>query len=208
MYKILEILAEGAEIEYNKVVREIDYTNSNKVVVRTADGQGHEASKVIVCVPLSILQAGDITFSPTLPQNKIRSIQSLGVAQMDKLILEFEEVFWDKEVDWFNHVSEVPGDWAQTLNIYKYFKRPILMMFNGEPNTYNFENLSDEEVLESGMKVIRNMYPGAPSPLSYVRTNWNKDPFAKGTFSYVAAGSTPQDCIEVTKPIGSCNSES
>jgi hypothetical protein len=39
-------------------------------------------------------------------------MHAIGVAQMDKLILEFERVFWDEEVDWFNHVSEIPGDWA------------------------------------------------------------------------------------------------
>lgn len=120
---------------------------------------------------------------------------------MDKLILEFDHVFWDENVDWFNFIAERAGDWAQTLNIYKYFKRPILMMFNAEPNTYYFEDMSDKEVYECGMKVIRTMFPEAPEAVSYIRSNWNKDPFSKGTFTYIAAGSTPQDCLNIVKSI-------
>ena len=127
----------------------------------------------------------------------------MGVAQMDKLILEFENVFWDEEVDWFNYIAERCGDWCQTLNIYKYFKRPILMMFNAEPNTHNFEDMADEEVLESGMKAIKDMFPNATKPINYIRTNWNKDPFAKGTFTYIAANSRPSDCEVLTKNIDS-----
>lgn len=30
---------------------------------------------------------------------------------MDKLVLEFENVFWDKETDWINYISDVPTLW-------------------------------------------------------------------------------------------------
>ena len=43
---------------------------------------------------------------------------------LDKLILEFDQVFWDKDYDWFNFVAENPGEWAQTLNYYKYSGLP------------------------------------------------------------------------------------
>eukprot|EP00347_Sterkiella_histriomuscorum_P023559 403334176 len=200
MAKILSILAEGQNIKLNQQIAEIDYQGA-QIKVTTKEDTVYTTKQVIVCVPLPILKAEDIKFVPSLPEIKQKSIKALGVSQMDKLILEFEEVFWDTDVDWFNHISEIPGDWAQTLNIYKYMKRPILMMFNGEPNTHNFENMSDEEVYECGMKVIRNMFPNATEPISYVRTNWNKEQFSKGTFTYIAAGSSPDDCWEIAKPV-------
>ena len=38
---------------------------------------------------------------------------------MDKLVLEFDEVFWDEDTDWFNFVGE-NYEWTQTLNLYKF----------------------------------------------------------------------------------------
>jgi monoamine oxidase len=31
---------------------------------------------------------------------------------LDKLILRFDEVFWNKECDWFNFISENPYEWT------------------------------------------------------------------------------------------------
>ena len=70
-------------------------------------------------------------------------------------------------------------------------------MFNAEPNTNKFEDMSDQEVLESGMSVIRLMFPEAPEPINYIRTNWGKDHFARGSFTYIAAGSSPDDCKNI-----------
>ncbi|CDW84613.1 amine oxidase [Stylonychia lemnae] len=202
MLSILNIVAEGLDIMFNQQVTEINYER-DQVVVKTKEGIEYFAQKVIVCVPLSILKAKDIQFKPVLPEEKQNSIQSMGVAQMDKLILEFDKVFWDEETDWFNYIAERNGDWCQTLNIYKYFQRPILMMFNAEPNTHNFEDMTDEEVLASGMKVIRDMFPNATEPINYLRTNWNKEEFSKGTFSYIAANSKPEYCEVITRNIDS-----
>ena len=95
---------------------------------------------------------------------------------MDKLIIEFEKSFWDMSVDWFNFIAEKPGDWAQTLNIGKYLQKPILMMFNADPNTDSFMNLTDKEVLASGLTTLKHHFPYATDsdlqPVHFVRTNW------------------------------------
>ncbi len=61
---------------------------------------------------MAILKAKDIKFIPELPDDKVKSMNALGIAKMDKLILEFEQAFWDDETDWFNYISDTPGDWA------------------------------------------------------------------------------------------------
>ncbi|MCF6208290.1 MAG: TonB family protein [Ghiorsea sp.] len=55
-------------ISYNSVVASINYSG-DKITVTTQNGQ-KVADKVIVSVPLKILQDGDVTFEPSLPQNK------------------------------------------------------------------------------------------------------------------------------------------
>ncbi len=65
-------------VQVNKVVKSIDYSGSKVIIsgntILPAGGVepfSIEASKVIVTVPVSILKAGDITFNPALPSNKI-----------------------------------------------------------------------------------------------------------------------------------------
>lgn len=109
--KILEQLTYGLDIVYNQVITQIDHSKDT-VVVTTKDGIIYEANKVIVTVPLAVLKAEDIKFFPSLSDEKMKSINALGISKMDKLIIEFEHAFWDHDIDWFNYVAETPGDWA------------------------------------------------------------------------------------------------
>lgn len=94
-------------------------------------------------MPLGVLKAGYITFQPKLPQDKKEAIESLGSGVLDKLIIRFSKVFWNPESDWFNFISETPYEWTQTLNLYKFTKEPILIMFNCERSAHKFSRLSD-----------------------------------------------------------------
>jgi monoamine oxidase len=192
-------------------VKTIDYSKDGLIEITVSNTSNHnldgsqskiyKAHKVIVTVPLAVL--GDIKFNPSLSDEKQKSLQALGIAKMDKLIIEFEEVFWDTETDWFNFIAETPGDWAQTLNLYKYFKKPMLMMFNADPNTERFESMTDSEVLEDGLNALKKMFNDADKikAINFMRTNWLKDPFAKSSFTYIKAGSTPDDCEVLARNI-------
>jgi monoamine oxidase len=81
---------------------------------------------------LGVLQAGDIAFTPDLAQTKKDAINRLGMGVMDKLWLEFPSAFWTNDLtqDWIGYFSDSPGEWVETLNIYKYLKKPVLLMFN------------------------------------------------------------------------------
>ena len=193
--QIIDILSKDIEIIYEKVVNEIEYSNG-KVNVSTKDGTTYTADKVIVTVPLGVLQSGSINFNPPLSQSKTQAIQRLGYGTMDKLWLEFEEAFWtnDKNMDWINYVSDNPGVFVQTLNVDKYFKKPLIVMFNVGDAAMQYSELTDQEVLENAMSIIRKWYPNAPDYLRYARTNWSKDEFAQGSYSYIKVGGSTSDC--------------
>ena len=44
------------------------------------------------------------------------------------------------------------------------------------------------------MAAIKKWYPSAPDYISYKRSNWGTDPYAKGSYPFVKAGATPNDC--------------
>jgi monoamine oxidase len=68
-------------------VTAIDYSSLTYVLVTTADGSVFNVSKVILTVPLGVLQANSITFNPPLAKTKTAAINRLGMGVMDKLWL-------------------------------------------------------------------------------------------------------------------------
>lgn len=109
----MNALAQGLDIELNTPVSKIDYTG-DLVVVTATNGKTYEADKVIVTVPLTILQTDKIQFNPPLAAEKTSAIKRLGVGHMDKLWLEFPAAFWenDLENDWIFFISDKPGEWV------------------------------------------------------------------------------------------------
>jgi monoamine oxidase len=103
------------------------------------------------------LQKKSIQFNPPLSDEKTAAISRLGSGVMTKLWLQFPEAFWEEDLenDWINFISDRPGEWVQTLNVYKYLKVPVLLLFNIGSAAKQFEAMSDSQVVESAMKAIR-----------------------------------------------------
>lgn len=80
-------------IVYNQPVAAIDY-KQEKVVVTTKDGTTYEADKVLVTVPLSILQQNLITFDPPMPADKVADIQKIKTLPGVKVFMEFKDKFY------------------------------------------------------------------------------------------------------------------
>ena len=125
-------------------MKSIDYSDK-EVTVTTQDDSEYTASKVIVTVSLGVLKAKSIKFIPELASSKTDAIGRLGMGVMDKLWLEFPTAFWsnDLNTDWIGYISDTPGQWVETLNVYKYTKKPVLLMFNIGQAAKNFSSLTD-----------------------------------------------------------------
>ena len=90
------------------------------------------------------------------------------------------------------------------MNLYKFTKEPILVMFNCEPSAHRHAKDTDAELLASAMSVLRKMFPEVDleSTLSnYYRTNWTEDPFARMSYTYLKSNGTPDDCETLQIPI-------
>ena len=52
------------------------------------------ANAVLSTVPIGVLKAGDITFTPALPQSKLDALDLIGVGNGGKLFMQFSSRFW------------------------------------------------------------------------------------------------------------------
>ncbi len=189
--QIPERLAQGIDIRFNQVVSEIQY-DETAVKITTAQGT-FSADKVIVTLSLGVLKHGDVRFTPALPARKQQAIERLGMGVYDKLFLRFPKVFWD-DTNIISWQSDQNGAWANWFNLARVTHVPILCSLYGAGVARRIEGMSDVEAVHEAMKVLRTIYgPDIPEPAAYRRTCWASDPYARGSYSYPAVGSSTKD---------------
>lgn len=187
---ITEFLARGVRIERSQVVREIHWGASGVRVMTQATE--FVVDNVIITLPLGVLQSQGVRFTPELPEDKRRAIASLGMGVLNKCYLRFREAFWPEDVDWLQYVSPRMGAWTEWVSFQRVAQVPILLGFNAAEHGRQIEELSDREIVDSGMATLRAIFgPRIPPPIDDQVTRWSADPFARGSYSYNALGSTP-----------------
>ena len=130
------------------------------VQLTATDGETATFDGVIVTVPLGVLKAGAVQFTPALPAAKQAAIERLGMGTLDKLYLKFEQVFWDDKT-WITTIDTgLPhGQFNGWLNLHKYIGEPIIMAFNGGSAALALASLSDEELVARGIQALSRAYP-------------------------------------------------
>ncbi|MBA3533286.1 MAG: FAD-dependent oxidoreductase [Ardenticatenales bacterium] len=198
--QIIKVLAQGLDIRLEHVVQKVEYHDEG---VRVATSQGvFEAECVLVTLPLGVLKEGSVEFAPPLPKPKEKAIRKLGVGTLNKAYLRFPNVFWDKESEWLGYMSPRKGECTAFLNLYYYTQEPILLCFNVGGYGKEIEKLPDQQLVAEAMKSLRAMYGSdVPTPEKALLTRWNADPFARGSYSYMATHATDEDPRALAAPV-------
>jgi predicted NAD/FAD-dependent oxidoreductase len=199
--QIADALARGMDIRLNQRVSRIEYNNRG-VRIET-DQNTLTAERVIITLPLGVLKRGTITFSPVLPEAKIKAISRLGMGVLNKVFLRFPRVFWPKDRDTFGVVSERKSEWAEWIDYYKYTGQPVLLGLNSGKHARDLEGLTDDAVVAAAMQVLRGIFGRSiPDPDAVVVTRWGSDPFSLGAYSSIPAGASGKDYDTLAEPVG------
>ncbi|MEN9224583.1 MAG: NAD(P)/FAD-dependent oxidoreductase [Thermostichus sp. HHBFW_bins_43] len=191
-YRVLvEHLATGLPIELGQVVEAIDWSGSEVVVSTTR--ASYRADKLVVTLPLGVLKAGQVKFTPNLPPAKQQAIQALGMGVLNKCYLRFPEVFWPETVDWIEQIPANPGEWTGWVSLVPSLGLPILLGFNAADQGRAIEAWTDPDIVAGAMATLTRLFgEDVLDPVGYQITRWHRDPFARGSYSFNAFGSTPQ----------------
>ncbi|KAL5231504.1 hypothetical protein ABZP36_030280 [Zizania latifolia] len=215
---VLDSLAKGLNIQLNHVVTEVLYGseeisasgNSRQFVkVSTSNGNEFVGDAVLISVPLGCLKAQTIKFSPALPDWKLSSIDRLGFGILNKIVLEFPEVFWDDNVDYFGATAEetdLRGQCFMFWNLKKTVGAPVLIALLVGKAAIDGQNICSADHVSNAMVVLRKLFRDAsiPDPVASVVTNWGLDPFSRGAYSYVAVGASGRDYDILGRPVANC----
>jgi monoamine oxidase len=188
---VVQYFARGAEIRLGQVVQKIE-NHPQGVRVTTTAGAVFEARRLCCTVPLGVLKRNLIRFEPRLPNAKVRAIEHLGMGVLDKIVLQFPERFWDPTT-WLRNDGPEAGLWPEWVDLTGMIGRPTLMGFIAATQAQQLERLPDQAILTSALNQLKRCYPKRviPAPTDVLMTRWGQDPFACGSYSFPAVGSTP-----------------
>lgn len=190
--RIVNHFARGVEIRLGHVVQTIE-NQPQHVRVSTKAGETFDARRLCCTVPLGVLKRNQISFNPPLPKAKAQAVAQLGMGVLDKIVLIFPERFWDA-ITWLRNDGPEPGLWPEWVDLTNVIGRPALMGFIAATQAQQLERLPDQAILKSALIQLKRCYPTRtiPVPNEVLITRWGEDPFACGSYSFAAVGSTPE----------------
>jgi len=177
--------------------------------VLTSGGSQFVGDTVLVTVPLGCLKANSIKFSPALPDWKQTSIRRLGFGILNKVVLEFSEVFWDDNVDYFGATVEETchrGQYFMFWNVKKTVGAPVLIALVAGRAAVEGQDTSTSDHVNQALMILRKIFNEkyVPDPVVSVVTNWGMDPFSRGAYSYVVVGASGEDYDILGRPVANC----
>ena len=199
--QIVEALAAGIDIEYEMTVNKIQY-DSKGVLIEAGD-KVYRGSLAIITVPLGVLKSGDIKFEPALPAKKQESIDKLAMGTLEKVVLQFDTVFWTGAG--LIYLDEPLGRLPLYMDISAVSQQPTLIVFHGGKNSVDLLSRYDDESIKSLAieRLSKALGKEVPEPTNYLVTRWCQDPYAFGSYAYLPVGSSPADMDELAKPVNS-----
>ncbi|MBT2502231.1 NAD(P)/FAD-dependent oxidoreductase [Curtobacterium sp. ISL-83] len=193
--------ADGLDVRLATPVRSVTTTDAG-VVVGLVGGGSVAARHAIVTLPLGVLQAGDVRFDPPLSPPVREAMGRLGMGAYDKVFLRFPHRFWGD--DWVLRQQGPAGvDWHSWYDMSRVTGEPVLAALVGGAGARRLERLPDAMVVEEGTAALRRMFGDAvPEPTGAHVTRWAEDPFARGSYSYLHVGASPEDHDLLGTPVG------
>ncbi|CAB9519033.1 specific histone demethylase 1 homolog 1 [Seminavis robusta] len=205
-------------IQYNSKVSAIDYSHQDRVVVTYTQDDGAvqtiTAKKVIVTVPLGVLQKNIIQFTPDLPHDKQRAITRMGNGVLNKCIFIWEDsdadnLPWPADKEWIERMvtgkdpKQPQGLWTEFVNYQPINGRPVLCGFTVGRIAEQVEELSDQEIRDSAFDALKKMFCDTeiPEPKQVIITRWGDDEFTYGSYSFNAVGGNQSDHSRIAEGV-------
>ncbi|XP_047990074.1 lysine-specific histone demethylase 1A [Leguminivora glycinivorella] len=211
-------LSEGLDIRLGTAVTDIQYGGPGVVVKAVnprhqSQPQVFKGDVVLCTLPLGVLkvavansgqnQQNFVNFDPPLPDWKVAAIKRLGYGNLNKVVLCFERTFWDPSANLFGHVGTTTASRGELFLFWNLYSAPVLLALVAGEAAAVMENVTDDVIVGRCIAVLKSIFGHAavPQPKECVVTRWRADPYARGSYSFVAVGSSGTDYDLLAAPV-------
>ncbi|KDR74115.1 hypothetical protein GALMADRAFT_269603 [Galerina marginata CBS 339.88] len=187
---IIQLEAKGflkpQQQKLNSTVKTISYSQTG-VSVTLTNGETLTGDYALCTFSLGVLQHDDVAFSPPLPDFKQEGIYTMVMATYTKIFLRFPKKFWfDTEMAIYADSERGRYPVWQSLDHPNFFPGSgiVFVTVTGD-FAVRIEGLSDGQVKQEVMGVVRSMFPKAtiPEPLEFFFPHWHSNPLFRGSYS-------------------------
>lgn len=183
--RLIEHVAAGLDVRLNTVVTEIDWSGAG-VIVHTADGAAFTADRVVITLPLGVLKAHRVRFTPDLPAGKRAAIDGLTMGAALKLVYRFSEPVFDPALlAYYSPLN--PPMWWMPQSAFGASETVVIAFATGAWAT---ELLESGEPLARGLRALEAEVGRALTPTHQLLVDWVHDEFALGGYSVAPPGAS------------------
>lgn len=124
------------------------------VSIRLATGESVSVDRVVITVPLGVLQSEGIEIEPELPRAHRAAIASLAVGVVETVVLRFDSVEWGVDATVWKPVPSPELLVAQWFNAAALTGEPIIEGRVGPSQAARLASLSDDELITLAMREL------------------------------------------------------
>jgi monoamine oxidase len=182
---LMQRLADGIDVRLSTPVRRVEWSRDG--VRAVTNGGVFDAERVVIAVPLALLQQDAIVFDPPLPQSKLHALHGLGAGANAKIILRFDEPFWPDDLTLLFTDDDTQLWWRPGRC--RDDEAPILTAFFGGPAVARLRALGEEAPAFAVHSLERYFGVNAGARLREARfIDWAADEWSRMSYSYLPPG--------------------
>lgn len=205
--RIAQVL--GERIHLDRALKIVAKSSSGKFCLTFQNGEQVDADLLVLAMPCSVY--GQISFeNDVIPSQKLNQIRDVPYGENAKVIVPFNTCFEDP--------AGVIGD--EILSYFDAKQQLLTLYYTGKTSLFSKETIANSyrqarPMMEMGFlehcpSYEQPVYAEDLAHLSYdgpVGYSWLNDPFARGSYSYIASGqedlliSTVEECGETFKAL-------
>ncbi|WP_421790563.1 FAD-dependent oxidoreductase [Hyphobacterium sp.] len=155
--QVPQSLVSNFEIQLGRSVDSVAFEGDQVRLTHTRGTDLFDA--VVVTLPLGVLKARRLRFSPGLPATKLAAINDLGMGLLNKVYLQFDRPFWDERAHSLLYFGPRLGRFTSWINMLPVTGEPILLAFNAASEAEEISELNDEAIIAEAMAALTAMYP-------------------------------------------------
>lgn len=220
--RLLErLLAAGGQVHLQRAVSDVRWTPHGEaqgigcVTCVCRDGELFHADAAVVTLPLGVLQSRAVRFDPE-PGVVLQQAERMRMGQVCRINLVFRRRWW-AEIDHRTHEAlqtlgfllpedRMPGPhfnvfWTGFPSV-----APVLTAWIGGPSAAAFDELDDHAIAHIACGDLARIFDLSRETVldelaSHHLHNWQRDPLARGAYSWVPAGAVDASA-RMAEPVG------
>ncbi|MFD1001896.1 flavin monoamine oxidase family protein [Ohtaekwangia kribbensis] len=197
-------------VELNSAIQSVNYTGDKITLTGVKNGTEAftaEVDRLVVSVPVSILKANTIAFTPSLPSAKATALSRMDMEASIRVRLEFKKNFWGMDSAFIYGGAQAPEYFnagigrdamQKTLDITIQGARAQELSAKGKEMVPVI--LAELDAVFNG-QATENVRRDASNNVLSVIMDWTKVPYIRGGASYVKPGGSNADRISLSESV-------